>query len=72
MNTKPKKPEKKSWKEQSNCWDKISGIQICQEEGYNEACDDWNKYHEWDKKQNYISKDRLKKQFDALGKRLFT
>ena len=59
MNTKPKKPEKKSWKEQSNCWDKISGIQICQEEGYNEACDDWNKYHEWDKAQNYISKDRL-------------
>jgi len=26
---------------------------------WNMCCKEWNKYHEWDKAQNYISKDRL-------------
>ena len=45
-----KKPEKKNG---------IRIISIPYDEGFDKAIDLSDKYHEWDKKQNYIHKDRL-------------
>ena len=63
-----KKPEKKKPIHEKNLWDRSSNYITT---GFNEGLDDSDKYHEWDKKQNYVRKDglsvRIKEMVEVYG-----
>ncbi|RKY68397.1 MAG: hypothetical protein DRP97_06365 [Candidatus Latescibacterota bacterium] len=58
-----KKPEKYNLKynlEGESIYD------VASKRGYNQACDDWEKYHEWYIKEHYVRKDSLPDEEEIL------